>query len=44
MTLSSAVPSGYKFGVTYIGTQLVSPVEVSFKRVETNKSFLMTLN
>jgi hypothetical protein len=28
LTLSSVVPSVYKFGATYIGTKQVSPVEV----------------
>ena len=30
LTMSSVVPSVYKFGATYIGTKQVSPFEVSF--------------
>lgn len=30
ITLSSVVPSGYKFGATYVGTNQLSPSEVNF--------------
>ncbi len=31
MTMSSAAPSGYRFGATYVGTKMLSPSEVSLQ-------------
>ncbi len=28
LTMSSVIPSGYKFGATYVGNQQISPTEV----------------
>ena len=42
LTMSSVVPSGYKFGATYLGNRQISPTEVNWSSLLIDQLYLMS--